>query len=192
MWRHHGELGKIIAMNRKMKEIGARITIAFPKSWRSLSLLVVSMVLLTLTRVLSYTGQPMGIVFLGLGLSVAVFLSSFWYESHPNPGCRDSKKFFSLLAANLIPFVLFGFLVSHVPAAGAVFGGLFAVVLASTVWSQAIGESIWDLMQDIFKACLILLTVLGIALTLQGLGSLTGLDVLDSIGREVFELFRGS
>ncbi len=192
MWRHHGELGKIIAMNRKMKEIGARITTELLKNWRSLSLLAVSFVLLMLTSVLSHVGQSIGVVFLGFGLSVAAFLSAYWYGFPPKAGCRDSKKFFSLLAANLIPFVLFGFLVSHVPAAGAVFGGLFAVVLASTVWSQAIGESIWDLMQDIFKACLILLTVLGIALTLQGLGSLTGLDVLDSIGREVFELFRGS
>ena len=191
IWRHQGGLVYDFAMNRRMKEIGARIMTELLKNWRFLLLLVVSFVLLTLTSILSRVGQSIGIVFLGLGLSVAAFLSAYWYGFPPSAGCRDSRKFFSLLAANVIPFVLFGFLVSHVPAAGAVFGGLFAVVLACTVWSQAIRESIGDLVRNIFKTILILLTVLGIALTLEGLGSLTGLSELGAMGRGLSELFGG-
>ena len=192
MWRHHGELGKIIAMNRKMKEIGARITTELLKNWRSLSLLVVSFVLLTLTSVLSHVGQSIGIVFLGLGLSVAAFLSSYWYGSRPNAGCRDSRKFFSLLAANLIPFVLFGFLVSHVPAAGAVLFGLFAAVFSFSVWPLITNSGRLELMRDIVKTFFVLLALLGIAMMLQGLGILTDMDLLDAMGRDLSKLFGGS
>ena len=165
-------------------------------NWRFLSLVVAAFVLLTLTSVLSDAGQSIGIVFLGFGLAVAAFLSAYWYELHPNPECRNSTKFFSLLAANVILFALFGFLVPHVPAAGAIFGGLLAVVFSFSVW-PLINDSDRDLgrlelMRDIVKTFFVLLVLLGIALTLEGLGRLTGLDVLGSMGRELARLFGGS
>lgn len=138
----------------------------------------------------------MGVVFLGLGLFFVAILSFFWYEVHPNPEYRDSRKFFSLLATNVILFVLFGLLVSHVPAAGAVFGGLLAVVFAFSVWplisdsDRNLGRL--ELMRDIVKTFFVLLVLLGIALTLEGLGRLTGLYELGSIGRELARLFGGS
>ena len=163
-----------------------------PMDWKYVSLVVVSFVLLTLTWVLSEAGQSIGIVFLGLGLSVAVFLSSFWYLFNPNVGWCDSREFFSLLAANVILFVLFGFLVPHVPAAGVALLGLFTVVLSYSVWSKIIGESSMDIMQGVLKTILILLALHGIAATLQGLGSFIGLDVLESMGQDLYELLGGS
>ena len=179
-------------MNRIATAIWSRIKAALPKDWRTLPLLAVSMALLVLTWVLSNVGQPEGIVFLGLGLFFAAILSYFWYLFRPGAGWSDSRKFFSFLAANLIPFVLFGFLAPHVPAAAVVFFGLFAVVLAYTVWSQFIGKSIRDLMRDVLKTILVLLALLGIAVMLQGLGSLTGLDPLDVMGRDLAKIFGGS
>ena len=167
-------------------------------NWRASLLLVVSMLLLVLTVALSHVDQPEGIIFLGSGPFFAAILSFFWYLFRPDAGWSDSRKFFSFLAANVILFVLFGFLVSHVPAVGAVFGGLFAVVLAYTVWSQVVGESqgvgesILDLMQNVFKTFLILLTILGIAFTLEGLAMLTGIHGLSSIAREIAKIFGGS
>ena len=180
-------------MNRITTAIRARIRVTLPKNWRSLSLLVLSMVLLTLTLIMSYAGQSIGPVFLGLGLSVAALLSSFWYGSHPDAGWSDSRKFFSLLATNVILFAGFGFLVTHVQAAGVVFLGLFGVVLSYSAWSLINSNSGWlDLAHEIFKTFLVLLALLGIALTLQGLGSLTGLDLLDNMGRDLADLFGGS
>ena len=100
----------------------------------SFSLLVVSGVLLILTWILSNFDQPIGTVFLGVGLTIATVLCYFWYQSNPDAGWRDFWKFFSLVAANVILFVLFGFLVLHDPAAGVVFFGLFVVVFSYSIW----------------------------------------------------------
>ena len=162
------------------------------KNWRFLSLLVASFVLLTLTSVLSHVGQSIGIVFLGLGLAVAAFLSSYWYGLRPNAGWRDSREFFSLLAANLISFVLFGFLVPHVPAAGVALLGLFAVVFSFSVWPLITNSRRLDLMGNIVKTFFVLLALLGIAMMLQGLGILTDMDLLEAMGRDLSKLFGGS
>ena len=193
MWRHQGELGKIIAMNRRIREIGVRIMTGLLKNWRFLSLLAVSFVLLTLTSVLSHVGQSIGIVFLGLGLSVAAFLSSYWYGSRPNPECRNSKKFFSLLAANLIPFVLFW--IPGVPCPGS--GSCTLWTLRRCVFLFRFGPSSpnsgrLELMRDIVKTFFVLLALLGIAMMLQGLGSLTDMGLLDAMGRDLSKLFGGS
>lgn len=183
-------------MNRKIREIGAHIVTGLLENWRFLLLVVAAFVLLALTSVLSNVGQSLGVVFLGLGLSVAAFLSAYWYVLRPDAGRRESRKFFSLLAASVILFVLSGFLLLHVPAAGAIFGGLFAVVFAFSAWplfidsDRTLGRL--ELMRDIVKTFFVLLVLLGIALTFEGLGMATGLYVLRSIGRELAGLFGGS
>ena len=193
MWRHHGELGKIIAMNRKIREIGARMKTGLLKNWRYVSLVVAAFVLLTLTWVLSRAGQSMGVVFLGFGLSVAAFLSAYWYGFPPKAGCRDSKKFFSLLAANVILFALFGFFVTRGQAAEVVFLGLLAVVISYSVWTYTLPDSSWkNLTGEIFRTILVLLALLGIAVTLEGVGEFAGLDVLGAMGQDLYELFGGS
>lgn len=164
-------------------------------NWIEISLLVVSAILLTLSWILSKAEQSTGIVFLALGLAIAAFACYLWYQSHQCAGWRDFWKFFLLVAANLIPFVLFGFLVSHDdpdPAVGFVLIGLFFIVFSYSFWSQVLGKSGLSLMRDIFKTFLILLTILGIAFALQGLGTLTGFDVLGSIGQELSKIFGGS
>ena len=170
-----------------------RIGDARPTDWISRSLLVVSIVLLTLTSILSHVGQSIGIVFLGLGLSITAFVCYLWYRSHPCAGWNDFWNFLFLVATNLILFVLFGFFVSHDdPAAGVVFLGLFGIVFSYSFWSQVLGNSGLSLIRDILKTFLILLTMLGIAVTLQGLGSLADVDALNSVGQELSKLFGGS
>ena len=93
------------------------------------------------------------------------------------------------MAVHVILFALFGFLVSHDPAAGVVFLGLFAVVFSYSLWPTFGTDSgRLGLTREILKTCVVLLTMLGIAITLQGLSSLTGFDVLDTMGRAFSKL----
>ena len=188
-------------MNRIATAIRGRIQGTRPMKWMSLSLLAASIVLLTLMLVLSYVGQPIGVL-LGFGLSVAAFLSYFWCYFHPDAGRRDVMKFLSLVAANVILFilcVLFVFWVPHVQAFGVVIG-LFAVVLSYSFWSYSFSRSSCvdlvqkcvDLARQIFKTILVLLALMGFAAILQGLGGLAGMDLLEAVGRDFLELFGGS
>ena len=164
------------------------------RNWRSLSLPVVTGVLLALAFILQYVGESTGIAFLRMGLAVAAVCVALRYLFHPKEGWSGSGKFFSLVAVNVILLVLSGFFVSqNNQAMGFVSMGLFGVVFAYSIWpifNPCSDRS--GLILEIFKTAVVLLALLGIAFTLQGLGSLRGLDALDSIGRELSELFGGS
>lgn len=164
---------------------------ARPMDWVSRSLLAVSGVLFTLTVILSYFDQPIGAILLGIVLTYATFMCFFWYS---DTGRRGSWKFFSLVAASVILFVLSGFFVSqNNQAMGFTFVGLFGVVFSYSMWLIISPDSDWiGLAREIFKTLVILLTLLAIALAIEGLGMLTGLNGISAIARELSEMLGGS
>ena len=114
---------------------------------------------------------------------------------------KDTRAEFFLLAAGAALFFLGVLLLLLVGesdiglAVGVVVIGLSSIVMAYFWWAIN-PEHNWKepgrFLHEIAKPLVVLFALVGVALVLQGLGSLLGLDGLLSIGDELARLFGGS
>ena len=113
---------------------------------------------------------------------------------------KDKLTFLLLLTASLVLWILGLLLLSGSSdaekALAATFVGFGSVAHAYAWWyvldQKEGGRSPLDFSQELIKAVIVLLALLGAALVLQGLGALTGFEVLNSVGSTLGDLFGGS